>query len=104
VRMTTAPEFTASGSPSTRFSASEPLSSPVPPAPTAPGGTAATSKHDERTVASVLATLHQQFPLADPETVQALVAAGFAEFEAARVTTFVPVLVLRACQEQLRGA
>ena len=48
--------------------------------------------------------MHQQFPLADPETVQALVAAGFAEFEAARVTTFVPVLVLRACQEQLRGA
>ena len=101
MRMTTAPEFTASGSPSTRFSASEPLSRPVPPAP---GGTAATSKHDERTVASVLATLHQQFPLADPETVQALVAAGFAEFEAARVTTFVPVLVLRACQERLRGA
>ena len=52
----------------------------------------------------MLATLHQQFPQADPGPVKALVDQGFAEFGGARVTTYVSVLVLRACQEQLRGA
>jgi len=51
-----------------------------------------------------LATLRQQFPQADPGDVQALVNRGFAEFGGAKVTTYVPVLVLHACQDQLRGA
>jgi len=36
--------------------------------------------------------------------VQALVDQGFAEFGGARVTTYVPVLVLHTCHQQLRGA
>ena len=67
-------------------------------------GAASATEHDERAVASVLATLRQQFPEADPRTVESLVDRGFAEFGGAKVTTYVPVLVLHACQDQLRGA
>jgi hypothetical protein len=98
--VTTAREF-AAPEPAAESTASE---SPAPSLPTTKPGTASTTEHDERTVASVLATLHQQFPQTDPGTVQALVDQGFADFGGARVTTYVPVLVLHACQQQLRGA
>jgi len=83
--------------------------SPAPESSGTPGtatatATATATEHDDRAVASVLATLRQQFPQADPGDVQALVDRGFAEFGGAKVTTYVPVLVLHACQDQLRGA
>lgn len=63
---------------------------------------AAPAEHDERAVASVLSTLRQQFPRADPRAVEQLVRQGFAEFAGAKVTTYVPILVLHACQDRLR--
>jgi hypothetical protein len=110
VRVTTAQEFAAPASTAPESTAPEPMSpepmSPESLIPTvqAGPGSVSTAEHHERTVASVLETLYQQFPQADPGPVKALVDQGFAEFAGARVTTYVPVLVLRACQEQLRGA
>ena len=89
--VSTVPEFDA------------PESSGTPGTATATA-TATATEHDDRAVASVLATLRQQFPQADPRTVESLVDRGFAEFGGAKVTTYVPVLVLHACQDQLRGA
>jgi hypothetical protein len=105
VRVTTAQEFAAPASTAPESTAPEPMSpeSLIPTVQAVPGSVS-TAEHHERTVASVLETLYQQFPQADPGPVKALVDQGFAEFAGARVTTYVPVLVLRACQEQLRGA
>ena len=95
--VSTVPEFDAPESPAPE--------SPAPESSGTPGtATATATEHDDRAVASVLATLRQQFPQADPGDVQALVDRGFAEFGGAKVTTYVPVLVLHACQDQLRGA
>lgn len=61
-----------------------------------------TAQHDERAVDSVIATLTNRHPKVDPRDIALMVHGGFAEFNGAKVTTFVPVLVLRACQERLR--
>ena len=101
--VSTVPEFDAPESPAPESPAPESSGAPGTGTATATA-TATATEHDDRAVASVLATLRQQFPQADPGDVQALVDRGFAEFGGAKVTTYVPVLVLHACQDQLRGA
>jgi hypothetical protein len=64
-------------------------------------GTADAGRPNDRAADSIVGTLLGLFPDSNPGAVRELVNEQLARFAGARVTTFIPVLVLRACRDAL---
>jgi len=58
--------------------------------------------NEDREMASVEAELADEFRDVDPQTIHALVAEGYAALTPAKVTSFLPILVIRSVQTRLR--
>jgi len=57
---------------------------------------------EDREMASVEAELADEFRDVDPHTIHTLVAEGYASLTPAKVTSFLPILVIRRVQTRLR--